>query len=344
MTVAVRGAEAPRLAVFGAGLVGCYLGGCLAGAGAAVTFVGRAPAMAELRAHGLRLTDADGLDRHLTPDRFAATDDAAALAGAELILLTVKSDATAEAAATIARHAPGVPVLSFQNGVGNMEPLAEAVGYAQAIQGMIPYNIAKVGPGHFHRGVSGTLAAANDPRLARWLPLFAAGGVPLALSDDMAGIAWAKLLINLNNAVNALSGLPLLQEIGDRRFRRVLAITQREALGLLRQAGIRPARLGKVPPRFAPFFLSLPDPLFRRLGRGSFPRIDARARSSMADDLVAGRRTEVDHINGAVVALAERLHRDAPANRCIVRLIRAAEAGAEPWAPDRLLAAVRAAR
>jgi 2-dehydropantoate 2-reductase len=151
----------------------------------------------------------------------------------------------------------------------------------------------------------------------------------------MLSLAWGKLLINLNNAVSALSGRTLIEELKQRDYRRVVAASQREGLALLRQAGIKPAKVGPVPPRLLPAVIASPDWLFRNLFLKGW-KIDARARSSMADDLAAGRKTEVDYINGELVALAERLGRDAPVNRKIVDLVRAAEAGAGPWAPEAL--------
>ncbi len=151
----------------------------------------------------------------------------------------------------------------------------------------------------------------------------------------MLGIAWGKLLINLNNAVNALSGRPLLTEVRERDYRRVFAAAMREGLGILDRAGITPAKVGDVGPRLMPAVIGSPDWLFNRMFIKRW-KIDARARSSMSDDLAQGRKTEVDYINGELVALAERISADAPINRKIVELVRAAEAGAEPLSPAAL--------
>ena len=117
-----------RIVVAGAGSIGCYVGGCLALAGRNVTLLLR-PALAEaIGRHGLRISDLDGADRALPPSALAlATDPTAALAGAEIVLVTVKSGATAEMAGLIARHAPAdAVVVSLQNGVGNVDALQRA--------------------------------------------------------------------------------------------------------------------------------------------------------------------------------------------------------------------------
>ena len=150
----------------------------------------------------------------------------------------------------------------------------------------------------------------------------------LRLSDDMPGVAWGKLLINLNNAVNALSGRTLLEQLNDRDYRRVFAATQIEALELLDAAGIEPAKIGPFPPRLIPHVIAAPDWLFKRTVL-RMQKISPEARSSMADDFAAGRPTEIDWLNGEVVRLAAKLGRKAPVNQRIVELVRQAEAGVE---------------
>jgi 2-dehydropantoate 2-reductase len=158
----------------------------------------------------------------------------------------------------------------------------------------------------------------------------------LKLAADMKAIAWGKLLINLNNAVNALSGLTLLEQLRERDFRRVVAASIIEALELLQLAGIEPAKIGPVPPRLLPHAMAAPNLVFNNLFL-KFQRIDAKARSSMYDDLAARRPTEVDWLNGEVVKLAKSLGREAPVNQSIVELIKVAEVGVEKvWTPEEL--------
>lgn len=338
-------AASAKIAVLGAGLIGTYVGGRLAAVGADVTLIGRPRGLEEIRAHGLRLTDLRGADLSLPADRLTLTDDAAAMAGADLILLAVKSPATAEAAAQIASAArPGVPVMSLQNGVSNADELRRALPGRPVIAGMVPFNVAKPAAAHYHQGTGGDLHADDNPVIAPFVPLFAAAGLPLALSSDMPGVMWGKLVINLNNAVNALSGLTLLQQLSQRDYRRCVSLSQREALGLLRRTGIKPAQVLAVPTWLMPYIMALPDKLYRKVMARSGTRVDKHARSSMADDLAQGRRTEVDYLNGEVVALAGRLGRRAPVNARIVELVRRAEAGGEPWKGDDLYRELLAAR
>ena len=301
--------------VMGAGAVGCHVGGCLQAAGVTVHFVGRPRVLADLRAHGLRLTDLDGRDQHLPAHALHLHETPPA--GASLVLLCVKSAATAEAVRALPA---GSRVLSLQNGVSNADVARAAAPSATVLAGMVPFNIAELAPGHFHRGTTGRLAVQDHPALAAWAPVFDAAGLPLERHANLRAVQWGKLLLNLNNPVNALSGLPLRAQLLDRDCRLVFAALQREALAALRAAGIRPAKVAPLPPHWLPALLSLPNALFERLAARML-RIDAHARSSMADDLARGRTTEVDAFCGEVVRLARAHGLDAPLNAKIQRLV-----------------------
>lgn len=328
-------ADQPRIAILGAGSVGCFIGGCWQAAGLPVTFIGRPKIAEDVKANGLTLSDSSGWQEHL--DQIDYQTDPRALAEADIIALTVKSAATAAAAKEIGVNArKGTLVISFQNGVGNVDVLQQELGdWVQIVRGLVPYNVAYLGEGRFHKGVAGRLYAEENAQTRALSEVIGESPASLRLSTDMLGLAWGKLLINLNNAVNALSGRTLLEQLRERDYRIVVAASQSEGLRLLRRAKIRPAKLGPVPPSLLPFVIGSPDWLFNNVFLKAW-KIDERARSSMADDLAAGRKTEVDYINGELVALAERLGTQAPVNRAIVSLVRWAETGAKPWAPAAL--------
>ena len=208
-------------------------------------------------------------------------------------------------------------------------------GRFEVARGMVPYNVAYLGNGRFHKGVAGDLYAEQRAGVRRLADAVKGGPAEVKLSDDMLGLAWGKLLINLNNAVNALSGRTLQDELKRHDYRRVFAASMREGLELLERADIEPATVGPISPKVLPRIVNSPDWLFNNLFLKRW-KIDAKARSSMADDLAAGRKTEIDFINGELVQLAERLHRTAPVNRAIVDLVRKAEAGAQPLSPAEL--------
>jgi len=330
-------AGGPKVAILGAGSVGCFIGGVWQAAGLPVTFVGRSKLAREIDENGLILTDFAGWRTELRPGDVDYRCGPEALDEAEVILLCVKSGDTADAAAQIAEHGrESATVISFQNGVSNIDVLEHGLGGRFEIaRGMVPFNVAHLGKGHFHKGVAGTLHAARRPATAALGDAVKGGPAALDLSDNMLALAWGKLLINLNNAINALSGRTLVEQLRQRDYRRVFAASMREGLGLLRRAEIEPAKIGPAAPAMLPHIIAAPDWLFNRLFLKSW-KIDAKARSSMADDLAHNRKTEIDYINGELVALAARLGIDAPINRAIVELVRKAEAGARPLAPATL--------
>lgn len=330
MSVTAPGPEAAKPAaapgpvlVMGAGSVGCFIGGRLLAAGADVHFVGRPRVLQALREHGLTVTDLEGGRSQAAAGTLKLHEDVPVQAA--LVLLCVKSGATAQAAAQLAAALPaGTTVLSLQNGVANAEVGAAAAPALNWLPGMVPYNIAELGPGRFHRGTTGALAAQDHPALQPWLPVFQAAGLRLKLHADLRPVQWGKLLLNLNNPVNALSGLPLRAELLDRNCRRVFAALQLEALAALKAAGIMPAQMTALPPDRLPLVLKLPNWLFTRVAARML-RIDEKARSSMADDLALGRPTEVDAICGAVVRLAEAHGTKAPRCAKMVALLSVAK-------------------
>ena len=316
-----------RIVVYGAGGIGCYVGGRLAAAGADVTLIGRQRLAGELAEHGLHLTDYLGADLRVAAEEIHYETTPEAAAEADLALVTVKSAATATAADELAAVLkPGAIVVSFQNGIRNGEILRERLPDRTVLSGIVPFNVLNRGGGAFHQGTEGSLDIAKHPALAPYVETFARAGLPLTQHDDILPVQWAKLLLNLNNPVNALSDLPLRDELAQRAYRRCLAAAQSETLELLSAAGIRPARLMVVPPKRLPTLLGLPDFLFRRLA-SKMLAIDPHARTSMWEDLQAGRRTEIDYLNGEVVRLAESLGRTAPVNAKLIELIRAVESG-----------------
>lgn len=334
-----------RICIYGAGSVGCYIGGRLLASGSDISFIGRPRIGDELREHGLTLSHYQGGHWQVPPAAIAFSTEAAGAAGAELVLVTVKSADTAAAAAELAGLLrPGAVVISFQNGLGNAEILRAALPEQVVLEGIVPFNVVARGPGAFHQASEGRLEVKAAFELKPFLAAFDEAGLPLIRQLEIVPMQWAKLLINLNNAINALANLPLKEELSHRAYRRCLALAQAEALALLKRAGIRPARLTPLPASLIPTALRLPDALFSRLGR-TLLAIDPLARSSMSDDLAAGRQTEVDWINGEVTRLAERLGRRAPVNASLCRLVHAAEqAGERPrWSGAALLAELRKA-
>ncbi len=316
-----------RHVILGAGSIGCFVGGCWQAAGLDIGFHGRSGIGRDIAANGLTVSDLAGWKHAFQPPEIDYSDDPAILAGADLVAVCVKSTATADAAALIARHcSPRAVVLSLQNGISYVEHLRELTGQRRVVAGMVGFNVVRMGPGHWHKSTSGALVAGDCIETSRIAAATRGNPASLSVSSRMDAIAWGKLLLNLNNPVNALSGLPLREELTDRRFRRVLAASIREALLVLKSAGIAPARITPLPPGMLAPFIDTPDWFFNTVGL-RLQKVDPSARSSMADDFAAGRPTEIDYLNGEIVRLARDRGMPAPVNGKIVELIRQAESG-----------------
>lgn len=327
----------PRIVVAGAGAIGCFTGALLAAAGRDVTLLGRARVLDAIRANGLTLTDFAGLSVRVPADRPGLADGPDCLAGADLVLVTVKSGATADMAALIARHAPpGAVVVSLQNGIENADILRAALPGRDVRAGMVPFNVVPDGPGRYHRATSGGIVIGAGPGQVA-ATLFVPG-LPVTESPQITAIQWGKLLLNLNNAVNALSGLTLREQLLDRGWRRLMADQMEEALAVLRAAGIAVQSTTPLPAWMGPHILRLPTPVFTRIA-AQMLTIDPAARTSMAYDLIQGRPTEIDSLQGAIIALAQDRGVPAPICTKIAGLVRSASASGatDAWLiPDQL--------
>ncbi len=313
------------IGIMGAGAIGCYLGAWLASRGADVRFVGRARLADEL-AGGLEATDMRGRSARIPHPELAT--DPASLAACDVVLVCVKSAQTAETARSLAPVLrPGAVVASMQNGVRNPEVLRGHLPAQRVLGGIVGFNVVPGANGAFRQTTTGlvVLEASQDPRAAELAELLRAAGFDVQVTADLAAQQWSKLIMNLNNAVGALSDAPTQRLLFDPAYRRILAATVREALSVMRRAGIRPARLGPLPVALFPHLLALPTPLLRLVARAQV-QIDPKARSSMWQDLDRRRPTEVDYLNGEIVRLAERAGADAPLNRRMVALVHEAEA------------------
>jgi 2-dehydropantoate 2-reductase len=317
------------IAVAGAGSVGCYVGAWLAAASRNVTLLLR-PALAEAIAeHGLRVSDLEGRDIPLPPHALKfGSDPQATLGMAQIVLVTVKSHDTAAMAKLINQHAPkDAIIVSLQNGVENAAVLRRVLGpNARVVDAMVPFNVLQTAENNeaprIHRASSGTMQIETG--IAGLRDVLNVPGAPFAEHADIEAALWGKLLVNLNNALNALSGLPLAEQLGDRRWRLLISRQLREGLAVLRAASIRPAPVEGIPPRLMALALRLPDALFRVAAKGMLS-IDKKARSSMWEDLRARRRTEIDYLQGEIVRLAEEYGAKAPLNRRVLDLVKGAE-------------------
>jgi 2-dehydropantoate 2-reductase len=298
-----------------------------AAAGRRVALLARARVIREIESNGLNLTSFEGSEWKIAPGQLALSGDPGIFADASMVLVTVKSADTAEIADIIARHAPpDAVVVSLQNGVGNASVLRQRLAGRVVLAAMVPFNVIAAGEGRFHRATSGDIVIEKDD--ADTAGRLSVPGLTMRSSRDIAGVQWGKLLVNLNNAINALSGLPLRQQLAQRSWRMLFADQIAEGLAAIKAEGVRPVSSTPIPPGWTPHLLRLPDTLFGVL-LGRTMKIDPQARSSMWEDLQRGRRTEIDYLQGVITEIADRRQLRVPLSRRIVALIKRAEAAGQ---------------
>ena len=304
----------PRIAVVGAGAVGCYFGGMLARAGAPLTLIGRPQHVEAIESNGLFLDSMHFQERIPVP----AFTEVSAARNAEIILLCVKTPATVEAAKSLAPHlASGAVVLSLQNGVDNVERIRSATRM-EAIPAVVYVAAEMSAPGrvkHTGRGdliIGDLLGRAEDDTRRRQLEsiaaLFARASVPCRVSENIEGELWTKMIINCAyNAVSAL-GHARYHRLADNPWtREVMVKAIEEAVAVAGAAGIR-----------------LPDVDMVEVGL-KVAETMANAISSTAQDLARGKRTEIDSLNGYLVRRGAELGVATPVNQTLHALVKLLE-------------------
>jgi 2-dehydropantoate 2-reductase len=306
-----------RIAVVGAGAVGSHYGALLARGGAPVTLIGRGAHLQAIAAQGLRWQHDGGGETV----RLDARTDLAAVAEAGLLLVCVKSPDTEALARAIAPHVrPDALVLSLQNGVDNAAtiarhvgvPVAAAVVYA-AVECPAPGEVVLHGGGRLVAGLAQPDApAAHHAALQHAVERLARAGVPIGVSADVRHELWLKLLLNCAyNAISALAQAPYRALAARPAVRELQLAVAAEVIAVARAEGIA---------------LSATE------AAAAIDRIAATMpaqRSSTAQDLARGRRSEIDHLNGHVARRGQALGVPTPLNRALQTLVRLAEA-----APD----------
>ncbi|MEP4050745.1 MAG: 2-dehydropantoate 2-reductase [Litorimonas sp.] len=317
-----------KMVILGAGSIGCWIGGHLIAGGAQVTLIGRARYAQQIAEHGLRLT-------HFEREPVVCTDvdfqtDAKGLRGAEIIALCVKSQDTAEAAQQILKHAPNAVVVSFQNGIRNPETLREVLPPENVVPAIVPFNVTPTQPGAFHCGTAGDLVVDNHAGIEELVSALEAAGQGVRRSDEIVGDQWAKMIVNLNNGLNTLSGGTLRDGLLQRDYRRALAECVEEAMDVAKANNVTVGNFNGRSPSALVKTLRLPDIAYRVIMQ-TIVKIDAKARSSMLDDLEAGRQPEIDYLQGEIVKRAEMAETTAPNNAAILEAVEQAfEKGMSP--------------
>jgi 2-dehydropantoate 2-reductase len=297
------GANAMKIAVMGAGAVGCYYGGMLARAGHEVVLIGRPQHVEAVLRDGL-LMDTKSFKAHVP---MQASVDAGGVRGARLVLCCVKSTDTESAAAEMAPHLePDAIVLSLQNGVDNAERLQAQLG-REVAPAVVYVATEMAGPGHVKHHGRGELVIGPSAAGGELVKVFTAAGVPVQISDNVAGALWAKLILNCAyNALSAISQLPYGRLVQGEGVEEVMREVMQECLAVAQGVGV-----------------TVPGDMWEAV------ELIARSMpaqfSSTAQDLARHKRSEIDHLNGYVLRKGAALGIATPVNRVLHTLVRLLE-------------------
>ena len=294
-----------KIAVMGAGAVGCYYGGMLARAGHAVVLVARPVHVEAIRQNGL-LLDTQTFQERV---QLQADTEARAVQGAQCVLFCVKSTDTESAGRAMAPYlGTDTVVLSLQNGVDNAERL-QAVLQRPVLPAVVYVAAGMAGPGHVRHHGRGELVIAPSLASGDIAHSFAAAGIPVDISDNVAGALWAKLVLNcVYNPLSAITQLPYGEIVNSPGLEvpRMMDDIVHECMAVARACAIH------LPECTAEAVLPLAHSMATQV-------------SSTAQDLARGHRSEIDHLNGYVVRRGEALGIPTPTNRMLHTLVRLLE-------------------
>jgi 2-dehydropantoate 2-reductase len=300
-----------RVLVIGAGAMGSIFGAALARAGCSVVFHDtRAEVLAAIGDRGLDVSGVLGgsVVRH------EVAEDARSAGIADMVLVQVEAGATAAAARVAAATLDGGGfALTLQNGIGNWEALADRLGQERVLAGSTYNSGASLGPGRvLHSNLGPTELGEIDGRVSdrakRVAALFTAGGLPTSVSRGIVAVVWSKFVHNCAiNPVSAITGLRAGEIARDAAAARLLDLVLDEVLAVAAAAGVT---LPEEDPRG-----HIHDHCWERYNR-----------PSMLQHIEAGRATEIDALNGALVARGRALGVPVPVNEAIVLAIKGREA------------------
>jgi 2-dehydropantoate 2-reductase len=299
----------PRIAVVGAGAVGGYFGGMLARAGLPVRFIGRPAFVDAVKQNGLFLDTAQFQERV----KVQASSDLAAARDAGIVLFCVKTTDTAETARELAKIvAPNAVIVSMQNGVDNAEQIEAASGlHALTAAVYVAASVPAAGTVK-HVGRGDLVLGPQNKITEKVAEVFNRAGVPCRISENLAGELWTKLVWNCAlNALSALGKVTYGEILASSDAKRLLETVVYEVLAVAKASGIRPA--------------GLEDPKAALAGAYRVAEQMAATRSSTAQDMMRGKKTEIDSLNGFIVRRARELNIAAPVNHALFTLVKLAE-------------------
>lgn len=320
--------QQPLHIIFGAGLTGGFLAGGLDAADQNVALVAR-PAKRKEMENGVLITDYDQNQHSLKQPVFIESGASNAVT-ADYLWLTVKCAAVNTSLKEISKLIDAnTVIICCQNGFGSDQQVLFSFPRNKILRAIVGYNVVQPKAGHLHRSTEGMLVVeSGDEQLTQLVSKLDTALSPSRVAGNFEAEKWAKLQLNLANAINALADIPTKNMLEQRDYRAVIAETMREMLNVTDRLQLRLPQLTPLSARGIVRLLDTPNWLFKLLG-SKMLAIDPMARSSMWWDLSAGKQSEISYLNGALLDKAQELGISCPVNAAIVELVHAVERGDE---------------
>jgi len=305
-----------KIAIVGPGAMGCLFAGSLAEAGHKDIWLldKREERARETAKDGLKI---EGIGGSRSVSGIKSTADPQKIGVADLVLIFVKSYDTAEASHSISPiMGDNTAILTLQNGLTNSETISQILGEDRVVAGTTSHGATMLGTGHIrHAGVGqttiGELQGGKSVRTQRIADALSSAGFQTAISHNIYNSIWGKLIINA--AINPLTAITKLKNGGLLEYNET-----RKLLGMIveESASVAAARQISLPYDDA-------TSAVEAVCKATSDNV-----SSMLQDVLRHKRTEIDAINGAIVSEARKMEIEAPINETLTYLIKGMEYGA----------------
>jgi 2-dehydropantoate 2-reductase len=311
-----------KFLVLGAGAIGSVFGGFLAKAGHDVFLVGRKPHIQAINEKGLLIDGIWGTYTVKNLKGYTCIEELAEKCKEtfDIALLTVKSYDTETMLKELKKYFPDpLPVVSLQNGLGNIEKIEAYLGKEKTIGGRVIFGVEFIKPGHVRITVSadrtvigGLKRGIERSFVEKVASVFTNAGIPADVTDDISRFLWGKVLYNC-----ALNGLATLMNVN---YGKLLSCNgTKEIMGNVIEEIFNVARAKNVSLDW-----KSPEEYKKLLFEELIPKTFEH-HPSMLQDIRRGKKTEIDALNGAVVKMGEEIGTELPFNWTITQLIKSKE-------------------
>ena len=311
-----------KYAVIGLGAVGGIVSSLLRKSGKNVTLIGKKNQVDVIKKNGLKIK---GLNSPIILKDLQVSDNLSAAKDVNVVFICIKSQDTEDLAYCLKNVInANTLIVSLQNGVRNSMGLGNITG-CKILSGIVLFNSICEKPGEVTLTVEGGILLEKDEKYSKIVSnVLNNSGLKTIVVENVEGLLWSKLLLNLQIAVTALTGQTIRESIVNRDSRRMIIATINEGADVVEKSGIKLERLPEVDPirivkrlnKYNSFILGIGS---RLIG------VKENARNSMWQSLSRGKPTEIDYINGEIVNLARMNNLEAPINKKLVKLVKEVE-------------------